>query len=191
MRSMKYCTACGGPLTMRIPEDEDRLRHCCQDCGLIHYQNPKIVVGCIPEWQDRILLCLRGIEPRKGLWTLPAGFLEQGETLAEGAQREMFEETCARVEHLQPYRLFNISHVSQVYMMFRAQLAAKTFKPTPESLEIKLFTEDQIPWKELAFPVIEETLKHYFHDRGHGAFPFLIGDIANRMEVQRFASSGP
>ena len=187
MLSMKYCTACGGPLTLKVPEDEDRMRHCCQTCGLIHYQNPKIVVGCIPEWQDRILLCLRGIEPRKGLWTLPAGFLEQGETLAQGAQRETFEETRAQVQHLQPYRLFNISHVSQVYMMFRARLEAQTFQPTPESIEVKLFTEDQIPWDELAFPVIEETLKHYFHDRAQGAFPFLIDDITRRMEIKQSA----
>ena len=181
MQSMKYCTACGGPLVMKVPEDEDRPRHCCSKCGLIHYQNPKIVVGCIPEWQDRILLCLRGIEPRKGLWTLPAGFLENGETLAEGAERETFEETRARVTHMQPYRLFNISHVSQVYMMFRARLQAKIFEPTPESLEVRLFAEDEIPWKTLAFPVIEETLSHYYRDRARGVFPFQVEDIVRDL----------
>jgi len=181
MNSMKFCTACGGPLAIKVPADENRLRHCCQTCGLIHYQNPKMVVGCIPEWQDRVLLCLRGIEPRKGLWTLPAGFLENNETLAQGACRETFEETRAQVDNLRPYRLFNISHVSQVYMMFRARLKAKNFEPTAESLQVRLFTKDEIPWEEMAFPVMEETLKHYFQDRAQGTFPFQIGDIVRRI----------
>jgi ADP-ribose pyrophosphatase YjhB (NUDIX family) len=182
MSEMKYCTACGGLLALKVPADEDRPRHCCQACGLVHYQNPKMVVGCIPEWKDRILLCLRGIEPQKGLWTLPAGYLENDETLAEGAARETFEEARARVDNLRPYRLFNIRHVNQVYMMFHARLAAKNFAPTPESLEVRLFTENEIPWDALAFPVIEETLKHYFQDRAQGIFLFQVGDIVRRME---------
>ena len=127
-------------------------------------------------------MCLRGIEPQKGLWTLPAGYLENDETLAEGAARETFEEARARVDNLRPYRLFNIRHVNQVYMMFHARLTAKKFAPTPESLEVRLFTENEIPWGALAFPVIEETLKHYFQDRTQGIFLFQVGDIVRRME---------
>ncbi len=184
MSSMNYCTACGGSLVEKIPADEDRPRHCCQSCGRIHYQNPKMVVGCIPEWEGQILLCLRAIEPRKGLWTLPAGYLENGETLAQGAERETFEESRARVDNLRPYRLFNLSLVNQVYMMFRAQLKDKLFEPTAESRQVRLFTENEIPWNELAFPVIEETLKHYFQDRSQGAFSFRIGDIVRRIDIK-------
>jgi ADP-ribose pyrophosphatase YjhB (NUDIX family) len=146
---------------------------------VVHYQNPKLVVGCIPETEDKILLCRRAIEPCYGKWTLPAGFLENGETVAEGAKRETFEEARARVEILGPYALYNICHVNQIYLMFRAQLSDNHFHPGKESLEVKLFSEKDIPWEEIAFRVITATLLKYYDDRRNGGFPFFMGDIAN------------
>jgi ADP-ribose pyrophosphatase YjhB (NUDIX family) len=176
---MNYCTHCGGPLLLEVPAGDDRPRYCCRACGLIHYQNPKMVVGCIPEWEDQILLCLRAIEPRANLWTLPAGFLENNETVSEGARREVQEETHARVHDLQPYGLYNIPHISQIYFFFRARLKNNSFEPTHESREVRLFSEEEVPWAQLAFPVVEKTLKRYFQDRHQQSFPFHI-DIITR-----------
>lgn len=162
---------------MRVPPGDTLPRHVCAACNTIHYQNPRMVVGCIPEWEDRILMCRRAIEPRQGLWTLPAGFLENGETTMQGALRESLEEANARVEIGALYTLYNIPHINQVYMLFRAQLLDLEFKPGYESLEVKLFSEDEIPWNEVAFRAIRETLKHYFEDRGNGEFRFHIGTI--------------
>jgi ADP-ribose pyrophosphatase YjhB (NUDIX family) len=136
-----------------------------------------MVVGCIPEAGDKVLLCRRAIEPCYGMWTLPAGYLENGETVAQGAEREAFEEARARVYDLTPYALFNICHVSQIYLMFRARLIDSNFRPGKESIEVRLFTESEIPWDDLAFRVIKETLLHYFKDRPTGLFPFHVGDI--------------
>jgi ADP-ribose pyrophosphatase YjhB (NUDIX family) len=165
---MNFCSHCGQPVTLRIPDGDTLPRHVCDACGTIHYQNPKIVTGCIPEWEDKLLLCRRAIEPRHGLWTLPAGFMENGETTAEGAARETLEEALARVEIDRLYALFNIPHINQVYLMFRARLLDLNFAPGPESLEVALFREDEIPWRELAFPVVKETLERYFRDRARG-----------------------
>jgi ADP-ribose pyrophosphatase YjhB (NUDIX family) len=140
-----------------------------------------VVVGCVPLWQDKILLCRRAIEPRYGRWTLPAGYLENGETVAEGARRETREEAGAALHQLIPYGLYNICHVNQIYLMFRAQLAALSFSPGKESLEVRLFPEDEIPWQDLAFPVIEQTLARYMTDRPSGVFPFHIEDIVRRI----------
>ena len=136
-----------------------------------------MVVGCIPEREDKILLCRRAIEPCYGKWTLPAGYLENGETVAEGAQREAMEEARARVEILAPYALYNISYVNQVYLIFRARLEDDNFRAGSESLVVDLFAEDDIPWDEIAFRVIGATLKQYFADRRSGRFPFYVGDI--------------
>jgi ADP-ribose pyrophosphatase YjhB (NUDIX family) len=136
-----------------------------------------MVVGCIPEWDEKILLCRRAIEPRYGKWTLPAGYLENGETVSEGAVRETFEEARAKVENLRPYALYNICYVNQVYFMFRARLADRGFRPGSESLEVKLFTEDEVPWEDIAFRVMQETLIQYFKDRPSGKFSFYIGEI--------------
>ena len=174
---MNYCSNCGQKLTFRTPPGDDRSRHCCDACGTIHYQNPTMVVGCIPEWDSKILLCRRAIEPRHGKWTLPAGYLENGETVAEGAVRETYEEARARVEKLTPYALYNICYVNQVYFMFRACLVDKRFKPGSESLEVKLFAENEIPWESIAFRVLQETLIQYFKDRSTGQFPFHTGEI--------------
>jgi len=174
---MNYCSACGGALVLRTPADDDRPRHVCDRCGRIHYQNPKVVVGSIPQWEDKILLCRRAIEPRHGLWTLPAGFLENGETTQQGAMRETLEEAQARVAITEPYALFNLPDIDQIYLLFRSRLLDLGFGPGPESLEVCLFSANEIPWDELAFPVIKETLALFVEDRRRGHFPLLFGDI--------------
>ena len=174
---MNYCSNCGQPLIYRTPSGDDRSRHCCEACGTIHYQNPAMVVGCIPEWENKVLLCRRAIEPRRGKWTLPAGYLENGETVAEGAARETYEEARARVEKLVPYALYNICYVNQIYFMFRARLVDSRFEPGQESLEVKLFAENEIPWEDIAFRVLQQTLIQYFKDRPAGLFPFYMGEI--------------
>lgn len=175
---MNFCSHCGAPVTLKIPRGDTLPRHVCEACGAIHYQNPKIVAGCIPEWHDRILLCRRAIEPRYGLWTVPAGFMENGETTEEAAARETWEEACARVEITHLYGVFSIPHISQVYMMFRGRLPVPEFAAGPESLETRLLTAEEIPWEALAFPVVRETLKRYFHDRSRHLYPVHVGRIA-------------
>lgn len=176
---MKFCSLCGSRVTTRVPEGDDRQRFVCDGCGTIHYQNPKMVVGCIPEWEDRILLCKRSIEPKNGKWTVPAGYLENGETVTDGAKRETFEEACARVENLEPYALMSIAYISQVYLIFRGRLMDTGFAPGAESSEVRLFSEAEIPWDDLAFMVIRETLRRYFRDRQTGSFPLQNGIITN------------
>jgi ADP-ribose pyrophosphatase YjhB (NUDIX family) len=178
---MNFCSNCGQPLTYLKPPGDDRCRYYCETCGVIHYQNPLMVVGCIPEREDKILLCRRAIEPCYGKWTLPAGYLENGETVADGAKREAFEEARARVEILAPYALYNICYVNQIYLMFRARLKDDNFRAGSESLVVGLFTEDDIPWDEIAFRVIEKTLKQYYEDRRAGHFPFYMGDITRKQ----------
>jgi ADP-ribose pyrophosphatase YjhB (NUDIX family) len=173
-----YCSNCGNPTVTIKPPGDDRLRQVCRNCDIIHYENPKVVVGCIPQWEEKILLCRRSIEPRYGRWTLPAGFLEIGETVAEGARRETIEEACARVDDLVAYALYNLSFIGQIYIMFLARLIDTDFKPGHESLSVELFNENDIPWDNLAFPVVEKTLKKYFKDRKIGNFPFFMGDIS-------------
>jgi len=175
---MNFCSNCGAKLDHRIPEGDDRPRFVCDACHIIHYQNPKIVVGCIPEWKDKILLCQRAIEPQKGRWTLPAGYLENSETLAEGARRETLEEADADVEILSPYAMFDLPFISQIYLLFRARLKSSSFGPTAESSEVCLIAEEDIPWDNLAFNVIRETLVRYFDDRTEGVFRFQTGDLA-------------
>lgn len=178
---MNFCSQCGAAVRLRIPPGDDRPRFSCDSCGAIHYQNPKVVVGCLPEWQDKLLLCKRAIEPRLGWWTLPAGYLEIGETVAEGARRETLEEAGADVLGIVPYGLYNIRHIGQIYLMFRAELAEPRFKPGRESLEVRLFGEEEIPWERLAFPVIGESLRRYFQDRSRGIFAFHTGNIERRI----------
>jgi len=164
-------------MEQRIPQGDDHMRSVCTRCGFIHYLNPKMVVGAIPEYGEEILLCKRDIEPGRGKWTLPAGYLENGESAQDGALRETFEESRARVEIIAPYRVFNIPHVNQIYFMFRANLSEPEFAPTPESIDVRLFHEKDIPWDEIAFKVIKETLRHYFNDRTKGEYSFEMGDI--------------
>lgn len=174
---MKYCSNCGAPVELRIPKGDTLPRYVCSACNVIHYQNPKIVVGCIPEWEDRILLCRRAIEPRLGLWTMPSGFMENAETLVQGAERETLEEANARVEMGDLYSIYNLPHVNQVHVLFRARLLDLDFKPGIESLDVKLFHEAEIPWDALAFRVIREPLKRYFEERRHGRLSFHMSTI--------------
>ena len=174
---MKFCSNCGAAVSQKIPPGDTVLRHVCDACNTIHYQNPKMIVGCIPEWEDRILLCRRAIEPRYGLWTVPAGFMENGETTAQGAARETLEEANARVEVGPLYALYNIPHINQVYMLFRARLLDLDFSAGAETLEVKLLAEADIPWQELAFATVRNTLTHYYADRKDGAYEFHIGTI--------------
>jgi ADP-ribose pyrophosphatase YjhB (NUDIX family) len=176
---MKYCSACGALVELRQPPDDNRLRYVCPSCSTIHYQNPNMVIGAIPEWIDgRILLCRRAIEPRHGFWTLPAGFMENGETTTEAAIRETLEEANAQIAIGELYSMYNLPYINQVHMLFRARLLDLNFFPGVESLEVKLFEEQDIPWDDLAFRPVRFTLQHYFADRKTGNFQFHIGDLA-------------
>ena len=174
---MKYCSECGDRVSRKTPPGDNLPRWVCDACGTIHYENPKLVVGCIPEWEDRILLCRRAIEPRHGFWTVPAGFMENGETTAEGAARETLEEANARVENLTLYAIYNIPHIDQVYMLFRGRLLDLDFHPGSETLETRLVSETEVPWDALAFATVRNTLKHYYADRLKGEYRFHIGTI--------------
>jgi len=182
---MKFCSHCGGPVELRIPAGDDRNRFICASCDTIHYQNPRLIVGSLPVYGERILLCRRAIEPRKGFWTLPAGFMENGETTLAGAQRETWEEAQARLVDSSAtlYRIFDLPEISQVYMFFRGELADGAYGVGPESLESALFEEDDIPWSELAFPVVMETLREFFDDRRQGHFPVR----ASGLDPERYA----
>ena len=174
---VNYCTQCGENVSVKVPSDDDRPRHICDACGYIHYQNPKVVNGAIIEWQNRILLCKRAIEPRHGYWTLPAGFMENGETTYQGAARETWEEARANIEIEGLYLAANLPHINQVYMLFKARLLDTDFGPGPESLEVALFDEEDIPWDDLAFPVIKKGLELYLENRRQGKFPVRMIDI--------------
>ncbi|MFK8329173.1 NUDIX hydrolase [Pseudomonas sp. BJa5] len=168
---MKFCSACGKPVVQRIPEGDTRLRYACDHCHTIHYQNPNIVAGVLPTWGSQVLLCRRAIEPRRGYWTLPAGFMENGETLEQAARRETVEEACARVGQMSLYQLFDLPHINQVHVFFRAELADLDFAVGVESLEVRLFDESEIPWDELAFRTISRTLECYYRDRIEQQYP--------------------
>jgi ADP-ribose pyrophosphatase YjhB (NUDIX family) len=174
---MNFCSSCGAQVTLLIPEGDNRFRFVCVDCGTVHYQNPNIVTGCIPEWDDRILLCKRAIEPRYGTWTLPAGFLENGESSMFGAAREAKEEANAEMRDMKLFSIFSIPHINQMYTFFRGTLRNGIASPGEESLEVKLVSEDQVPWGELSFPVVMETLKLYFQDRKAGHYDTHYGEI--------------
>jgi ADP-ribose pyrophosphatase YjhB (NUDIX family) len=174
---IRYCNSCGAPVTHRVPQGDSLPRAVCDACGHIQYENPKIVVGSLPVHGERILICRRAIEPRYGLWTLPAGFMENGETAAQGAAREALEEANARIEVGELYTLFSVPHISQVHMMFRSRLLHEDVSPGVESLEVKLVTADQIPWDTLAFTVVRRTLEAYLADRERGVFTPRFGDL--------------
>jgi ADP-ribose pyrophosphatase YjhB (NUDIX family) len=178
---MRFCSHCGSDrLELRIPDGDSLPRHVCAECATIHYVNPKVVVGCLPTYGDKVLLCLRAIEPRRGLWTLPAGFLENGETVVAGAARETLEEAAAQVEVGELYTLISLPQISQVYMVFRATLPEPVFGPGPESLDVQLFGEDEIPWDRIAFRTIGRTLRNFFLDRKLGSFPTRVSSLERR-----------
>jgi ADP-ribose pyrophosphatase YjhB (NUDIX family) len=174
---MKFCSNCGASVAHRVPPGDSLPRYVCDTCHTIHYQNPRMVVGCIAEWEDRILLCRRAIEPRYGLWTVPAGFMENGETTFQGAQRETLEEANARIQMGPLYALYNIPHINQVYILFRARLLDLDFHAGAETLEARLFAETDIPWDRLAFATVRNTLTHYYEDRRQGEYRFHMGTI--------------
>jgi len=176
---MKYCHHCAAPLVQRVPQGDDKLRHCCDACDTVFYQNPKNVVGTLPVQGNRVLLCKRAIAPRLGKWTLPAGFMENGESSLDGAIRETFEETGARIRVLNDslYTLFNLPAINQVYMFFRAEIVDMDASPGFETEEIALFTEAEIPWQEIAFPVVRSTLEHFFRDLPNQRFPVRMFDV--------------
>ena len=176
---MKFCHNCAAPIVLRISTGDDKVRHCCEACDSIFYQNPKNVVGTVPFYEDKILLCKRAIQPRYGKWTLPAGFMENGESSLSGAIRETTEEAGAtvKVDDSSLYTLFNLPTINQVYMFFRAELANLNFAAGAESLEVALFTEAEIPWDEIAFPVVRSTLEHFFTDLKNNRFPVRMFDV--------------
>jgi ADP-ribose pyrophosphatase YjhB (NUDIX family) len=165
---LNFCSHCGSPVASKIPAGDHLPRFVCASCGMIHYKNPLLVLGCVPQWERKILLCRRAIEPRLGYWTVPAGFMENGETMQAAAARECYEEALAKVEVGSLLAVVNVTHAGQVHVMFRARLAAPEFAPGPESLEVGLYEESEIPWGELAFPSGEFTLRKYFADRAAG-----------------------
>lgn len=174
---MRFCSLCGSTVELRQPVDDNRTRYVCTACNEVHYQNPKLIVGTIPVWQGKVLLCRRAIEPRYGLWTLPAGFMENGETTTQGAARETLEEANAQVSIGELYSMYNLPYINQVHLLFRAELINLDFSPGFESLEVQMFDEKDIPWDTLAFRPVLLTLQHYFADRKSGDFKFHMGDL--------------
>jgi ADP-ribose pyrophosphatase YjhB (NUDIX family) len=174
---MKFCPSCGAEVASRVPPGDSLPRHVCDACGHVHYQNPKLVLGSIPEWQGRLLLCRRAIEPRYGYWTLPAGFMENDETTAEAAARETLEEAGARVELQEPFSMISVPYVNQVHVFYRARLLDLEFRPGVESLEVMLFEEGRVPWNDIAFRTVGLTLKHWFADRARGSYGFHAEDL--------------
>ncbi|MDP1999706.1 MAG: NUDIX hydrolase [Rhodoferax sp.] len=176
---IKHCKDCGAAVAYRTPDDGDtKARAVCTVCHIVHYENPLNVVGTIPYWENKVLLCKRNIEPRWGKWTLPAGFMELNETVAEGAARETVEESGAQFEVEGFFSLVNVARVGQVHMFYRARLLSDVFDPGHETIEARLFAEDEIPWDEIAFRTVKETLERYFSDRRAGHFAIHAFDIA-------------
>ena len=180
--SIKHCRECGVSVVHRLPDDGDtKLRAVCTACNMVHYENPLNVVGTVPTWGDsgdQVLLCKRNIEPRKGKWTLPAGFMELNETTKDGAARETVEEAGAEFEMQDLFALMNVVRVGQVHLFYRAKLLSPHFNPGFETMEARLFTESEIPWDEIAFRTVKETLERYFDDRRQGRFGTHVIDVA-------------
>ncbi|MEY5100555.1 MAG: hypothetical protein RJA36_3274 [Pseudomonadota bacterium] len=176
---INFCRQCGVTVEHRVPDDGDtRVRAVCPACGTIHYQNPLNVVGTVPHLGQQVLLCKRNIEPRRGFWTLPAGFMELGESTAEGALRETLEEAGAEIELEGLFTVLNVVRVGQVHLYYRARLLSDRFDPGHETMEARLFHEHEIPWEEIAFRTVKETLERFFDDRRRGQFAIHAADIS-------------
>ncbi|MDY7563646.1 NUDIX hydrolase [Pseudomonas sp. RTC3] len=182
---MKFCSQCGNPVIQRIPEGDSRLRYVCEHCQTVHYQNPNIVAGSLPIWGSQVLLCRRAIEPRMGYWTLPAGFMENGETVEQAARRETAEEACATLRNLSLYMLVDVPHISQVHVFYRAELVDLEFAAGVESLEVRLFDEADIPWSELAFMTVKRTLECFFADRIQQVYPVRTESLAPLQQIKK------
>jgi len=174
---IRHCRACGHEVAYRVPPDDNRERAVCLQCQHIDYENPLNVVGTVPAWEDQVLLCRRNIEPRHGFWTLPAGFMELGESTEAGALRETDEEAGASIELQGLFSVLNVVRVGQVHLYYRARLMDTAFAPGPETIEARLFREDEIPWDDLAFRTVRVTLERYFADRRAGSFGIHCADI--------------
>lgn len=174
---MKFCSDCGSKVSHKVPQGDNLPRFICTVCEMIHYQNPKIVAGAVLEYDGRILMCKRAIEPRYGYWTVPAGFMENKETVSQAAARETYEEARAIPSRLDLYGVYNLTHVNQVYIMFQGSLEKPEFGPGPESLEVELMEEQDIPWDDMAFRVVSMTLKRYFMDKRQGRFYPFTDDV--------------
>ena len=177
-RRIKHCRVCGTAVQYAVPVDDNRERAVCPGCGEIHYENPINVVGTVPVWGEQVLLCRRNIEPRRGFWTLPAGFLELGESTADGARRETDEEAGARIELGELFTILNVVRAGQLHLFYLARMLDTSLAPGPETIEAQLFREDEIPWDEIAFRTVRQTLQHFFADRRSGRFSIHAGDIA-------------
>ncbi len=177
---MNFCSNCGEKVVQRVPDGDNRQRAVCPACETIHYSNPNVVVGCIPEWEGRILLCKRAIEPRAGYWTLPAGFLEHEETTRQGGARETLEEANAIVEVGELFSIIGVPYIGQIHMFYRARLLEPEFSAGAESTHVALYQEADIPWDDLAFPTVAHTLRWYFEDRQRGQFGMHTHDILAR-----------
>jgi ADP-ribose pyrophosphatase YjhB (NUDIX family) len=180
-RLMNFCSNCGTRVVLKVPEGDLLPRHVCENCGTIHYQNPKIVVGSVPEYQGRILICKRGIEPRLGYWTIPAGFMENDETLEAGAAREAMEEARIDVEIGSLLLVANVTHARQVHVFFRSRMRTPDFDVTHESLEVALVDEKDIPWNDLAFPSTEFALRRFVEDRKAGVERHHVAQMQRRF----------
>ncbi|MGH8148746.1 MAG: NUDIX hydrolase [Steroidobacteraceae bacterium] len=178
---MNFCPDCGGRVSLRIPPGDHLPRYVCDGCGTVHYQNPRLVVGCVPELGGRILLCKRGIEPRRGYWTVPAGFMENGETLQQAAARESQEEALVTVEIESPLAIVHVLLADQVHVFFRARLQEPRFGPGPESLEVELVEPADIPWSDIAFPSTEFALRRFLEDRAAGRELLHFADLSRRF----------
>lgn len=179
---MHFCTACGQRTQEKIPLGDQQLRQVCSECGTIHYVNPKVICGALALWEGKVLLCRRAIEPRYGLWTLPAGYMELFETMEQGSARETREEALAEVDIEQLYCMYNIPRIGQIYVLFKAQIINGQFGAGEETLESRLFSEEEIPWDQLAFPSVERTLRHYFADLKQQHFPMHLETIGTRID---------
>ena len=175
---IKHCRQCGSAVAYCIPDDDNRERAVCPACATVHYENPLNVVGTVPVWGDQVLLCKRAIEPRRGLWTLPAGFMELGETLEAGALRETIEEAGAKIELQGLFTLLSVVRVGQVHLFYRARMLDASLDPGPETLEARLFSEHEVPWDEIAFRTVRETLRHFYACRRSGDFVLHCGEIS-------------
>ena len=180
---MKFCSHCASPVTLTVPPGDNRPRHVCGACSAVHYVNPRIVTGTVCTWGDRILLCKRAIEPRYGFWTLPAGFMEIGETTSEGAVRETLEESGARIELLELFSMIDVIHAEQVHVFYRGLMTGPELDPGTESLEARLFAEDEIPWDELAFKTVNQTLRWFLSDRQEGRYRLHTDSILHRPRL--------